>query len=77
MSVAAQSRTGSLFEVAANVLVGYALAVFVQLLVFPIYGLQPTLGQNLKIGLIFTGVSLARSYALRRLFQRLSPPRRV
>ena len=64
-----QSRTGSLLEAVANVVVGYALAVLVQLLVFPVFGLQPTLAQNLKIGLVFTAVSLARSYALRRVFE--------
>ena len=58
-----QSRAGSLVEAAANVVVGYVLAVLVQLLVFPIFGLQPTLAQNLKIGLVFTAVSLARSCA--------------
>jgi hypothetical protein len=67
-----QSRSASLAEAGANVAVGYVLAVLVQLLIFPVFGLQPTLVQNLAIGLIFTGVSLARSYALRRVFQRLS-----
>ena len=33
-----------------------------QLLVFPLFGLDTTLGQNLAIGAIFTTVSLARSY---------------
>jgi len=66
-----QPRGASLAEAAANVLAGYCLAVLVQLLVFPVFGLQPTLAQNLKIGLIFTAVSLVRSYALRRLFEAL------
>jgi hypothetical protein len=42
--------------------------VTTQLLVFPLFGLATTLGQNLTIGLIFTLVSLVRSYALRRAF---------
>ena len=33
------------------------------------FGLQATLGQNLAIGAIFTVVSLARSYVLRRVFE--------
>ena len=69
-----QSRCASLAEAITNVAVGYVLAVIVQLIVFPVFGLQPTLVQNLTIGLIFTGASLARSYALRRLFQRLARP---
>ena len=32
----------------------------------PMFGLATTLGQNLAIGAIFTTVSLARSYVLRR-----------
>ena len=40
-------------------------------LIFPIFGLQTTLAQNLKLGLIFTIVSIGRSYALRRLFEAL------
>ena len=47
---------------------GYALAVWVQVLVFPLFGLQTTLGQSLGIGAIFTLVSIARGYLLRRLF---------
>jgi hypothetical protein len=74
-----QSRVMSLVEAAANVLVGYGVAVAAQMMVFPWFGLSTTLGQNLQMGLIFTLVSLLRSYALRRLFnmaQRSSLPRR-
>ena len=65
-----QSRIMSLVEAAVNVVAGYALAVALQLVLFPVYGLHPTLGQSLKIGLWFTLVSLLRTYALRRLFER-------
>jgi hypothetical protein len=63
-----QSRTMSLIEALANVLVGYGVAVTTQVMVFPLFGLHASLDQNLAIGLIFTVVSLVRSYALRRLF---------
>ena len=59
----------SLIEAATNVAVGYALAVATQILVFPMFGLHTTLAQNLKMGLIFTGISLIRSFALRRVFE--------
>ena len=62
------SRLMSLVEVVAHVVVGYALAVGAQLLVFPLFGLQATLGQSLGIGAIFTLVSLVRGYQLRRVF---------
>jgi hypothetical protein len=63
-----QSRTMSLVEAVANVVVGYGVAVATQILIFPIFGMHATLAQNLKMGAVFTVVSIARSYALRRLF---------
>ena len=64
-----QSRAISLVESLVNVAVGYGLAVVTQLLVFPLFGLHTTLAENLTIGAIFTAVSIARSFALRRLFE--------
>ena len=63
-----QTRMMSLVESVANIIVGYAVAVITQLLVFPFFGLAASLSDNLIIGLIFTAVSLCRSYALRRIF---------
>jgi hypothetical protein len=57
-----QSRMMSLVEAVANVAVGYCVAVATQALVFPLFGLQASLAQNLGIGAVFTSVSLARSY---------------
>ena len=66
-----QSRLMSLVEAVANVVFGYGVAVVTQILIFPVFGLHTTLAQNLKMGAVFTMVSLARSFALRRLFERL------
>ena len=66
-----QSRLMSLVEAIANVAIGYGVAVITQVLIFPVFGLHTTLVQNLKMGGIFTIVSLARSFALRRLFEAL------
>ena len=66
-----QSRLMSLVESLANVLVGYGVAVVTQMLVFPLFGLAVTVTENLLIGLIFTAVSIVRSYALRRGFEAL------
>jgi hypothetical protein len=38
-------------------------------LVFQLFGLQATLGQNLAIGAVLTLVSLGRSYGLMRVFE--------
>ena len=64
-----QSRLMSLVESVANVIVGYGVAVVTQILIFPIFGLHTTLAQNLKMGAVFTVVSIARSFALRRVFE--------
>jgi hypothetical protein len=66
-----QSRLMSLLESIANVLIGYGVAVATQMAVFPLFGLAVTVTENLLIGLIFTVVSIVRSYALRRGFEAL------
>jgi hypothetical protein len=68
-----QSRMMSLVEAVANVAVGLVLAVVAQIIVFPILGLQASLGQNLKLALVFTTVSIVRGFALRRLFEAIRP----
>lgn len=64
-----QSRLMSLIEAIANVAVGFGVAVLAQIVVFPLFGLDVSFSDNLTIGAIFTGVSIGRSYALRRLFE--------
>ena len=64
-----QSRHMSLVESLANVAVGYGIAVLTQILIFPVFGLHTTLAQNLQMGGIFTGVSILRSFLLRRVFE--------
>lgn len=64
-----QSRRMSLVESIANVVVGFGIAVLTQIAVFPIFGLQVSIADNLVIGLVFTFVSIARSFALRRVFE--------
>ena len=64
-----QSRRMSLIEAVTNVVVGFAVALLTQIIVFPIFELQVSLADNLAIGAAFTGISLARSSVLRRLFE--------
>ena len=65
-----QSKKHSLIESLVNVAVGYGIALATQMLVFPLFGIHISLQDNIVIGLLFTVVSIARSYALRRLFNR-------
>ena len=66
-----QSRWMSLMEASTNIVVGYGLAVLTQMLVFPLFGLRASLGENLAIGAVFTVISLVRSFVLRRAFNAL------
>ena len=70
-----QSRAASLAEAAGNVLVGYLVALLAQQLVFPIFGIHTSLAQDSAIAAAFTGVSLVRSYVLRRIFERIGTGR--
>lgn len=63
-----QSRIGSLIESAANIAIGYVVALASQLAVFPMFGISVPFTSNLMIGAWFTAISLVRSYALRRWF---------
>jgi len=69
-----QSHLLSFIEALTNVVVGFWLAVIVQIFVFSLFGLSVSFGQNLAIATLFTGVSLMRGYVLRRLFETLAFP---
>jgi hypothetical protein len=66
-----QSRRASLVESLANIAIGYCVAIAAQVVIFPLFGIHIGAGSHAAIGALFTVVSLARSYALRRLFETL------
>lgn len=66
-----QTRRLSALEAVTNVLAGFGLALALQMSVFPLVGVVASAGQNLQLAGLFTLASLIRSYALRRLFERL------
>lgn len=66
-----QSRRASLTEAALNTLLGYCVAIAAQVAIFPMFGIYISAQEHAAIGLLFTLVSLVRSYALRRLFETL------
>ncbi|MFI0849547.1 hypothetical protein [Mesorhizobium sp. IMUNJ 23232] len=59
-------------EALANVVAGYIIAIMVQRLVYPQFGIETTLATDGMIAAVFTAASLARSYVLRRFFQHLA-----
>ena len=66
-----QTRWQSFLESCINVAIGYGVALLSQILVFPLFGIHIPLSSNIAIGAIFTVISIARSYAVRRVFNKL------
>ena len=65
-----QSKKRSFIEAVTNVLVGYLVAVISNLIVLPLFGYQVSLFDGFAIGVVFTVISLIRSYIIRRLFNK-------
>lgn len=67
-----QTKRHSLIESGTNITIGYILAVCIQILVYPLFDLEVTLGENIIIAAIFTVASVIRSYVLRRAFNHIT-----
>jgi len=65
-----QSKKHSLIEALMNVAVGYGVMLVAQMVIFSAHGIYISIGTNLSIGASFTVVSVARTYTLRRVFNR-------
>jgi hypothetical protein len=63
-----QSRYESLLESCINIMVGMLVNLGGQYVIFPVLGIPVSLLQHLWITVFFTGLSLARSYVIRRWF---------
>lgn len=70
-----QSRLGSMVEAVTNVAIGFGINWTANIIVLPWFGFNVTGAQAFGIGVVFTGISLARSYLLRRAFNRYGSPR--
>ena len=66
-----QTRLGSWLEAWANIAVGFAINWAANMIVLPWFGFHVTASTAFHIGLVFTVISLVRSYVLRRVFNRV------
>lgn len=66
-----QKKSHSLFEALFNTILGFGISMAANLLVLPLFGLKVTVSSAFWIGIIFTVISIVRSYVLRRLFNRI------
>lgn len=63
-----QTRLSSFYEACIGTGIGFALSLLSSPIVYPLFGHSFTLGQNIGITVVFTALSVARSYAVRRWF---------
>lgn len=63
-----QTKTESIIETLANIATGMLISYLLGMIVYPLYGFNVTPGQNTEIVIIYTAVSMTRSYAWRRIF---------
>jgi hypothetical protein len=67
-----QTKLGSITEAWANIAVGFSINYAANMLILPLFGFKTlTALTNFEIGLLYTLISLARSYVLRRWFNGL------
>ena len=65
----AQTRVQSLAEALVSVAIGYAIALVAQLVILPCWGIRVPMSTHLGIPACFTGLSVARTYVVRRVFE--------
>ena len=65
-----QTKLGSFYEACINVAIGFGINFVANLLILPLFGFNITLSDNLYIGLLYTVISVLRSYVVRRWFNR-------
>ena len=65
-----QTKTQSAVESVANVAIGYGVSLAANAAILPLFGIAISTADNLVIGAIYTVISIARSYCVRRAFNR-------
>lgn len=67
-----QSKGMSFVESWVNVAIGFGINFTANMLVLPLFGFHVTAAQSFGIGIIFTFISVGRSYLIRRWFNGLT-----
>lgn len=63
-----QTRAGSLIEALMNIAIGFGINFAANMLILPLFGFDVHASEALGIGLLFTAISIVRSYVIRRWF---------
>jgi len=65
-----QSKLGSFAESVTNIAIGITIGFLSNIAVLPAFGYNVTLSDATMISIVFTGISLARSYIIRRIYNK-------
>ena len=65
-----QTKKYSFYESCVQTCIGFVIAILAQLIIYPFMGIPVTFSQNLQLTCIFTVVSIARGYIVRRFFNK-------
>ena len=63
-----QTKKESMIESLTSTTIGIIIGIVLNLTILPIFGYPVSLSDSLLISIIFTAVSVIRSYAIRRIF---------
>jgi len=63
-----QTKLGSFIEACVNTAIGFGINFTANLLIFPLFGFHISLINNFYMGLLYTLISVVRSYCIRRWF---------
>ena len=67
----AQTKQQSIIESVSGTVIGLVFSFIIQLIVYPILDIPVSVNQSLLLTSIFTIASVARSYFVRRLFNKI------
>ena len=66
-----QSRRRSWKEAWSNIFIGFGINFVANLIILPLFGFTSlTMGKNFTLGILYTGISLLRTYCIRRWFNK-------
>ena len=63
-----QTKLGSFYESLINIIIGWTINFTANMTIFPLFGWEISMEQNVLLGTIYTFISLVRSYVIRRWF---------
>ena len=66
-----QSKKASLVETVSSTAFGFGIAWLANWLVLPMFGFRASASESFLIAVVFTFISLVRSYVFRRAFEAL------